>query len=141
MNIKIKLDKGAVMPQYSRQGDAGMDLTATSKTEVNEKEHGYIEYDTGVSVEIPEDFVGLVFPRGSLSLTGLIQANSVGVVDSNYRGTIKVRYKWIPKTKMYDVGERIAQLIIMPYPNIEFEQVDELSSTERGDKSFGSSGK
>ena len=121
INLK-KEDENAVIPAYSRDGDAGMDLVAVSKTIVNEKDHGYIEYDTGIAIELPENYVCFVFPRGSVSHTGLILANAVGVVDSNY-------------------GERVAQIIILPYPTIEFNEVNELSETNRQDKAFGSSGK
>lgn len=140
INLK-KEDENAVIPAYSRDGDAGMDLVAVSKTIVNEKDHGYIEYDTGIAIELPENYVCFVFPRGSVSHTGLILANAVGVVDSNYRGTIKCRFKYIPETREYSVGERVAQIIILPYPTIEFNEVNELSETNRQDKAFGSSGK
>lgn len=139
VKIKIKLNNEAVMPFYSKEGDAGLDLTAISREIVNEKDHGFVEYDTGVALEIPSGYMGLIFPRGSISKTGMILANAVGVSDSNYRGTIKCRFKWIPDTKMYDVGDKVAQLIIVPYPTVEFEQVDELSETVRGEQAFGSS--
>lgn len=140
MNIKIKkLHPEAVIPSYSKEGDAGLDLTAVSMTSVNEENYGYLEYDTGISIEIPENHVGLVFPRSSVSNTGLILANAVGVVDSNYRGPIKCRFKAIPNSNVYNSGDRIAQLIILPIPQITFEEVEELSNTERGSKGFGSS--
>jgi dUTP pyrophosphatase len=142
MNIKIKkLHENAVIPSYSKEGDCGLDLTAISVTTVDKVDHGYIEYDTGLAIEIPEGFVGLVYPRSSISNTGLWLANAVGVVDQNYRGSIKCRFKAIPNTQIYSVGDRIAQLIIQPIPKIEFEVVDELSDTTRGDGGFGSSGK
>jgi dUTP pyrophosphatase len=140
MNIRIKkLQPDAVIPSYSKEGDAGLDLTAISMKTVNENNFGFIEYDTGLSVEIPEGHVGLVYPRSSISNTGLILANAVGVIDSNYRGSIKCRFKAIPNSNIYDVGDRIAQLIIIPYPQITFEEVEELTETIRGDKGFGSS--
>jgi len=142
MNIKIKkLHENAVIPSYSKEGDCGLDLTAISVTTVDKGNHGYIEYDTQIAVEIPEGYVGLVYPRSSISNTGLILANAVGVVDQNYRGSIKCRFKAIPNTQIYSVGDRIAQLIIQPIPKIELEVVDELSDTTRGDDGFGSSGK
>lgn len=141
MKIRLKKEhENAVIPTYSKEGDCGMDLTAVSKIMVSEKDHGYIEYDTGIALEIPPNFVGLIFPRGSISHTGLILANAVGVSDSNYRGTLKARFKWIPGTKQYEVGERIAQLIILPHPSIEWDLTNELSHSARGDKAFGSSG-
>lgn len=142
MNIKIKkLHENAVIPSYGKEGDCGLDLTAINVSTVDKGKFGYIEYDTGLSVEIPEGYVGLVYPRSSLSNTGLILANHVGVIDQNYRGSIKCRFKAIPNTDIYSVGDRIAQLIIQPCPKIEFEVVEELSDTTRGDLGFGSSGK
>ena len=142
MNIKIKkLHENAVIPSYGKEGDCGLDLTAINVSTVDKGKFGYIEYDTGLSVEIPEGYVELVYPRSSLSNTGLILANHVGVIDQNYRGSIKCRFKAIPNTDIYSVGDRIAQLIIQPCPKIEFEVVDELSDTTRGDGGFGSSGK
>lgn len=139
MNIKVKkLHKDAIIPFYSKAGDAGMDLTSVSSKIVNEKDHGYIEYDTGLAIEIPENHVGLVFPRSSISKTGLILANAVGVIDSGYRGSIKCRFKAIPNSTVYNDGDRIAQLMILPYPQITFEEVKELSETSRGEGGFGS---
>lgn len=142
MNIKIKkLHENAVIPSYTKEGDCGLDLTAISVSTIDKGKFGYIEYDTGLSLEIPEGYVGLVYPRSSLSNTGLILANSVGVIDANFRGSIKCRFKAIPNTDIYSVGDRIAQLIIQPCPKIEFEIVEELSNTTRGDSGFGSTGK
>jgi dUTP pyrophosphatase len=139
MIVKIKkLDSKAVTPAYAKAGDAAMDLTAISIAKVDKDEFGYLEYGTGLAIEIPEGYVGLLFPRSSISNSGLILTNSVGVIDSGYRGEIKFRFKHIPDTSFYKVGDRIGQLIIMPYPQIEFEEVQELSSTERGEGGFGS---
>lgn len=142
MNIKIKkLHEQAVIPFYSKEGDCGLDLTAVNVSTIDKGRFGYIEYDTGLAIEIPEGYVGLVYPRSSLSNTGLILANHVGVIDQNYRGPIKCRFKAIPGTDIYSVGDRIAQLIIQPCPKIQFEVVEELSDTDRNDLGFGSSGK
>ena len=139
MTIKIKkLHESSVIPKYAKLGDAGMDLTAVSVSIEDHKTYGYIEYDSGLAVEIPEGYVGLLYPRSSISNTGLILSNSVGVIDSGYRGSIKCRFKAIPNTDVYNVGDRFAQLIIIPYPNITFEEVEELSKTERGDSGYGS---
>lgn len=139
MNIKVKkLHKDAIIPFYSKAGDAGMDLTSVSSNIVNEKDHGYIEYDTGLAMEIPENHVGLIFPRSSISKTGLILANAVGILDSGYRGSIKCRFKAIPNSIVYNDGDRIAQLMILPYPTVTFEEVKELSETSRGEGGFGS---
>lgn len=141
MKVKIKkLHNSAIIPRKAHEQDAGFDLFAISKEKVDEDLYGYIEYDTGISLEIPENHVGLIYPRSSISKTGHILANSVGVIDSNYRGSIKLRFKTIPDCVEYVPGDRVGQLIIMPYPEIEFEEVEDLSSTERGDGGFGSSG-
>lgn len=139
--VKIKrLHKDAVIPSYSRQGDAGMDLVATSKFY---DDFDNVCYGTGLAIEIPEGHVGLLFPRSSISKTDLTLRNSVGIVDSNFRGEITLKFNNIlmSSCEPYNVKERIGQLIIMPYPNIEFEEVEELSTTERGAQGFGSSGK
>jgi len=141
MKVKIKkLVPEAVIPTYAKEGDAGLDITAIDILMENNPHYGYIEYSTGLAIEIPEGYVGLLFPRSSISKTGMILANSVGVIDSEYRGEIKFRFKAIPGTNLYDIGDRIGQLIIIPYPSIELEETDELSSTHRGDGGFGSSG-
>lgn len=140
MEVKIKkLVSNAVTPSYAKEGDCGLDLTAISMNIENNSEYGYIEYDTGIAVEIPDGFTGLVFPRSSVSNTGMILANSVGLIDSGYRNSIKCRFKYIKGTKIYNVGDRIAQLVILPYPKIELTEVEQLSSTERGEGGFGSS--
>jgi dUTP pyrophosphatase len=139
MNIKIKkLHTDSVIPKYAKPGDAGLDLTAINVSVIDNKTSGYIEYDSGLAVEIPEGYVGLLYPRSSISDTGLILSNSVGVIDSGYRGSIKCRFKAIPGTNIYGVGDRFAQLIIIPYPSITFEEVEELSETERGEGGYGS---
>jgi dUTP pyrophosphatase len=139
--VKIKrLHKDAVIPSYSRQGDAGMDLVATSKFY---DDFDNVCYGTGLAIEIPEGHVGLLFPRSSISKTDLTLRNSVGIIDSSYRGEIVLKFNNIlmSSCEPYNVKERIGQLIIMPYPTIEFEEVEELSTTERGAQGFGSSGK
>lgn len=142
MLIKIKkLTANAVTPSYANPGDAGMDLTATSISIVDTKDYGYIEYGTGIAVDIPEGFVGLLYPRSSISKTGMWLANAVGLIDSGYKGEIKARFKAIPNTKIYDVGERIAQLVLMPVMQVTIEETDILSESERGEGGFGSTGK
>ena len=163
MIVKFKkLSPLAVIPRYSKPGDAGMDLTAT---DYEFDEVGNYVFKTGISVEIPDGYVGLVFPRSSISKTNLYLTNSVGIIDSKYRGEIIVKFKssirystgiveWIrilfghkifknyeattvnvesnTNVPRYVVGDRIAQLIIIPYPQIEFEEVEELSQTDVG---------
>lgn len=139
MKVKIKrLSSNAVIPAYQREGDAGLDLTATSKTY---DENGNIVYGTGLSIEIPFGYVGLLFPRSSISNKRIFLSNSVGVIDSNYRGEIMLKFKVLLHTcDEYQIGDRVGQLIIMPYPAIEFEEVSELSESVRGSNGFGSSG-
>lgn len=150
MIVKIKkLHKNAVMPSYAKPGDAGMDLTAVSKSY---DDAGNVVYGTGLAFEIPEGYVGMVFPRSSCTKKSILLGNAVGIIDSGYRGEVTLKFK--PSLTMsskvnyrsglpddYDVGERVGQIIIMPYPQIEFEEADELSETERGTGGYGSSGR
>ena len=138
MKVRIKkLSENAVIPTYAKEGDAGMDLVATRI--INERLDS-ITYGTDIALEIPEGFVGLVFPRSSIRKTDLILSNSVGVIDSGYRGEIQATFKR-SGVYAYAVGDRICQIMIIPHPPIEFEEADELSDTERGEGGFGSTGK
>ena len=152
VNVK-KLDSNAVVPTYAKHGDAGMDLTAVSK---EYDEHGNVCYGTGLAFEIPNGFVGLLFPRSSNTKKDLILGNSVGVIDSGYRGEVVLKFKALDTHYMqdgkltflkrdfmqeYNLGDRIGQIVIMPVPQIEFNVVDELSTSDRGVGGFGSSGK
>ena len=182
MEIKIKkLNDKAVIPAYAHSTDAGLDLTAISHE--YKEEYDCDVYGTGLAIEIPEGYVGLIFPRSSNRNTEAYMTNHVGVIDSGYRGEVMVCYKNRTTTNIadeisdiaidlydlidknnkfnncdgfaeniseinrnavkqpYDVGDRIAQLIIIPYPHIEFEEVDELSDTDRGDNGHGSTGR
>jgi len=154
MQVKIKkLNPNAVIPKYAKEGDAGMDLVAT---EILKDTPEQITYGTGLAMEIRDGFVGLVFPRSSIRKTGLQLSNSVGVIDSGYRGELQATFNKIfggegmydemkvneiQPNEYYKVGDRIAQIIIIPYPQIEFEEVEELSDSDRGDGGFGSTGK
>jgi len=142
VNIK-KLNENAVIPTYAKDGDAGMDMTATKI--INEN-LGSITYGTDIAVEIPEGFVGLIFPRSSIRKTNLQLSNSVGVVDSGYRGEIQATFNKIQgidnvERTTYQVGDRICQIMIIPHPAVNFIEVDELKNTERGEGGFGSTGK
>jgi dUTP pyrophosphatase len=142
MQVKVKkLHPDAVIPRYSKAGDAAMDLTAIS---VDKDEYGNAVYKTGLAIEIPEGYVGLLFPRSSNSKTDLYLTNHVGVIDSGYRGEIMFKYRGVRgllDAKIYAKNERVGQLIILPYPQIELIESDTLSETERGDGGFGSTGK
>lgn len=140
LELKIKkLHPDAVIPCYAKAGDAGMDLVAVSE-EWN-KNNTMVTYDTGLSVEIPEGYVGLLFPRSSVSKTTLNLANSVGVIDSGYRGSLMLKFRYLEEGDVYEVGDRVAQLVIMKLPLVEIIEVNELSSSERGEGGFGSTGK
>lgn len=150
MEVRIKkLHPDAVIPKYAKAGDAGLDLTAVTKSYDRD---GNIVYGTGLAFEIPDGYVGLVFPRSSLSSLDIALSNCVGVIDSGYRGEVTAKFKpamlfnreqrpIILNNRIYEVGERVAQIIIIPYPKIEFIESDELSETERGAGGYGSSGK
>lgn len=142
LNIRVKikkLHKDAIIPKYSKPGDAGLDLTATSKISNTSFQ---CTYGTGLAIEIPVGYVGLIFPRSSIRNLELTLSNSVGVIDSGYRGEIQLTFNKTSGLDSFDykVGDRIGQLIIIPYPQIEFLEVEELSTTERGAMGFGSSG-
>ncbi len=140
MKVKIKLSNGGQLPKYSKEGDAGMDLTAISY-ELGDNTNWHHKYGTGISIEIPKGFVGLIFPRSSICKRDLILSNHVGVIDSGFRGEIFFNFKDIDGGHdKYQIGDRIGQLMIIPYPEIEFEEVTELSQSERGANGFGSSG-
>jgi dUTP pyrophosphatase len=140
LDIKVKkLHPNAVIPSYSKVGDAGMDLTITKEIENTSFS---VSYGFGIAMEIPKGYVGLVFPRSSVRNQDLILSNCVGVIDSGYRGELQATFK---KTQgldsiKYKVGERGAQIIILPYPTIYMTEVPELSDTERGSGGFGSTG-
>ncbi len=140
MEVKIKkLHPSAVIPKYAKDGDAGMDLVAT---EIIKRTNTQITYGTGIALEIPEGFVGLVFPRSSIRNTNLELSNSVGVIDSGYRGELQATFNITSSDRIsYQIGERIAQIIIIPYPPIEFIESDELLDSNRGEGGFGSTGK
>ena len=140
MRVKFKkLNATAVAPKYAKPGDAALDLTATSKE--YDSDTGNLVFGTGLAAEIPEGYVGLLFPRSSVVKTGLILGNGVGVLDSSFRGEIKAVFNTGARpVRNYEVGDRVAQLIILPFPKVEPEMVDELSTTERGTGSFGSTG-
>ena len=138
MKVKFKkLFEAAVKPFYAKSGDAGMDLTCIGG-EFGDK---IITYDIGLSIEIPEGYVGLIYPRSSIYKTDLVLSNSTGVIDSGYRGEIKVKFrltKPLADATIYSIGQRVAQLIILPYPSIELHEVSDLTASDRGDTGFGS---
>ena len=153
MEVKIKkLYTDSILPTKAHTTDAGYDLYAHSKSYDDD---GNVVYGSGVAMEIPNGYVGLVFPRSSNAKKDLILSNSVGVIDSGYRGEISFKFKQTPRefagasgmfvtyqyTKDYGLRDRIGQIIIMPYPEIEFVEVKELSKSERENGSYGSTGR
>jgi dUTP pyrophosphatase len=145
-NLQVKIKKlhpKAIIPRYAKTGDAAMDLYATERGQADEC--GNMVYKTGLAVEIPYGFVGLIFPRSSISKTKQMLRNHVGVIDSGYRGRGILKFGWFdestaPNTAVYDGGDRIGQLMIIPYPQVDFIEVDELSNSDRGSGGFGSTG-
>lgn len=170
VQVKIKkLREDAVIPSYAHDTDCGMDLTAVSKTN---DEYGNVVYGFGLAFEIPEGYAGFIFPRSSNHKSRLLLTNSVGIVDSGYRGEVTVKFaqrtsvsvpaKFWSRIKLWllgklddgciktweacnsnnhKVGDRVAQMVILPYPKVQLEVVEELSNTERGEGGYGSTGK
>lgn len=146
MNVNVKIKKlvpEAVIPKYAKNGDAGLDLVCTS---INETDM-YIEYGTGLAIELPQGYYAAIVPRSSISNHDLALANTPGTVDQGYRGEIKLRFKKHCTFKLaesynyYKIGDRIGQLIVQEYPLVIFIEVDELEDSSRGNSGFGSSGK
>ncbi|MBR6797192.1 MAG: dUTP diphosphatase [Opitutales bacterium] len=139
--LKLRMKKlvpEAVVPAYAKPGDAGLDLTATSVKfdEATRK----LKVGFGLAMEIPFGYVGLLFPRSSVHKTGLVMSNCVGVIDSGYRGEVCSIF-YVPEgAQPYAVGDRCAQLIVLPYPQVQTEEASELSETARGTGGFGSTG-
>lgn len=144
MKVKIKrLVSEAVMPRRAHASDAGWDLVAVSR---KVDADGAVVYGTGLAMEIPEGYVGLVFPRSSVAKKDLVLSNCVGVIDSGYRGEVLAKFKLLdPLVKhdeyhWYNVGDRIAQLVIMRLPEVEMVESEDLSESDRGEGGYGSTG-
>ena len=166
MKVKFKkLNSFAQNPQRANDSDAGFDLIATNKSFPSHSESGlYVEFGTGISLEIPKGYVGLLFPRSSISKTRHSLRNSVGVIDSGYRGNIKLCFKYIAQPqdmkivegktvagkkasgivtsidpqRIYHKGDKIGQLVPCLHNDMNLEIVDQLSSSNRGAGGFGS---
>ena len=140
VNVKIrKVHPDAVLPVRAHRTDAGMDVTAVSM----EMTEDYIEYDTGLQFQLPEGYVMLIFPRSSNSKKDLLMCNSVGVLDAGYTGNLKFRFKLTTEgytEKIYNPGDKVGQIIILPYPEVTFTETDNFEATDRGDGGFGSTG-
>lgn len=141
MKVKIKkLTPHAFIPERATEHSVGFDLVAIDS--YKNHDYKYVEYGTGLSIELEPGYMGLIFPRSSISKTPHTLANSVGVIDPDYRGEIKLRmrYEEDREDMEYSFGDRVGQLVIIPYPQIELEEVLELSNTQRGSGGFGSTG-
>lgn len=143
MEINIKLlNENAKVPTRGSEYAAGYDLYAATEYDIEITPHSTVKIGTGISVELPNGTFGAIFARSGLATKkGLRPANCVGVCDSDYRGEYIVAiHNDTDETMTISAGERIAQLIVMPFVGIEFNVVNELTKTERGDGGFGSTG-
>jgi len=142
MKVKVKkLSPDAVLPYKGSAKAIGYDIVATDVVEKEGSGFGYIEYRTGLAVEPEEGYYVELYPRSSLSDTGLIMGNSVGVIDPDFRGELRFRFKYVQHSRKYEVGDRIGQMVVRKDIPSELELVEELSDSERSDQGFGSTGK
>ena len=155
MEIKVKrLTESAELPKKATDGSGAYDIKCTTTYFVqtgNPKldEHtskpisSYLECHTGLAIQIPKGYVGLAFPRSSISDTGHLMCNGVGVIDSDYRGELTARFYNLSQSRRreYESGDRIFQLMIIPVPELEFVETKELDKTERGEGGYGSTGR
>jgi dUTP pyrophosphatase len=148
-----KMHPDAVVPSYAKPGDVGLDMTCVSYEFKNGRHH----YNTGIALEIPDGFVGFLFPRSSIMKYDLRLTNAVGCVDSGFRDSLSFVFEndamhgreviptesgvYTNTCRIYQVGDRVGQLVIMPHPKINLIEVETLSDTVRGTSGFGSSGK
>lgn len=139
--VKIsKVYDDAIIPTKAHKSDAGYDMYVHSTS----IEDNIVSYGLGVKMEIPFGYVGLIFPRSSVFTKDLILSNCVGVIDSGYRGEIQAKFRTKNDYQnIYKTGERCCQIIIMPYPQVLLKEVspEELSTSDRGENGYGSSGK
>lgn len=144
MTLKVKrLSENAVLPVRAHNDDAGFDLTVTRiTTELNECGQLILVYHTDIAIELPEGYFAIVVPRSSIAKKSLLLTNSAGIIDPGYRGEIMGKFRSTTDVvpAVYKEGERFAQLIILPLPSIEVEEVDSLNETERGEGGYGSTG-
>ena len=143
MKIELKkLNENAVLPSRGSNEAAGYDLYALADQPIEIEPHKTVMVGTGLSLAIPDGYFGGVFARsGMASKRSLRPANCVGVIDSDYRGELMVPvHNDSEEKKIIDAKERIAQLIILPYLSVEFDEVEELNETARGESGFGSTG-
>ena len=143
MNINFKkLSPDAICPTYGTEFSAGADLYALAEEDIKISPRETVLVHTGIAVEIPEGYVGLIFARSGLATKkGLAPANKVGVIDADYRGELMVAlFNQSNEERIVSKGERIAQMAIVPFLKAEYQEVDELTDTKRGIGGFGSTG-
>jgi len=142
LRTKIKIKKlciNAALPEKATEGSAGYDLVAIDYVYDNDEK--YHVYGTGLALELPPGYEAQIRPRSSIRKSSFMLVNSPGTIDSDYRGELMVTFKEIDdREQFYEIGDRIAQLIIKKVPDIELEEVSDLTETDRGEGGFGSSG-
>lgn len=141
MQLRVKTFNGAPLPRHAKEGDAGMDLTTRRELVIERGET--VMAGTGVAVEIPAGYVGLVFPRSGLATKkGITLANAVGVIDSGYRGEIRAPlHNVTSRVQHVERGDRVCQLVVVPFATCECVEVEAFGDTERGVGGFGSTGR
>lgn len=139
MKLKVRTIGGQELPRRAHEGDAGLDLRSAVDVVIPAGESRMVPL--GVAVEIPDGYVGLQFPRSGLGTRGITLRNCVGVIDSGYRGEVKAGL-WNTTGEPFEVrrGDRVCQLVVMPYMACEPVACDELSPSERGEGGYGSTG-
>lgn len=136
-----KLDSSVELPKYAYEGDAGLDLAASESLVLQPFERKLVA--TGLAIAIPEGYAGLVIPRSGLAIKhGISIVNAPGLIDSGYRGELKVILVNLDPETPFEIkaGDRIAQLMLVKIPSVKLQQVEDLPSSERGEGGFGSSG-
>lgn len=140
ISVKFKkLHPNAIIPFYAINGDVGLDITAVD-CYLSETENKLV-CETGIAVEIPEGYGGFIFPRSSITKRNLVLSNSVGVIDSGYRGEIKFKFNYSKDSFFYEKGDRVGQLVILALPKVNVILADDLSVTDRDVGGFGSTGR
>lgn len=144
MVVKVKkLVPEAVLPKKAHASDAGFDLVAVSREIDND---GAAVYGTGLAFEIPDGYVGLVFPRSSVAKKDMVLSNCVGVIDAGYRGEVMAKFKFLDHLELlvnhrwYGVGDRICQIVFVKLPDVQLVESEQLGCSDRGTGGYGSTG-
>lgn len=143
MNEKLKIMTDNKIPVYATKEAAGIDLYCSNKEDIKIKAKETVKIDTGLKVQIPKGYFGAIYPRSSTGVKKkLMLANTVGVIDSDYRGEIIIYfYNYGDQEQVIKNGDRLAQLVIQPYQQLEIEVVESLNESDRGEGGFGSTGR